>query len=509
MLPPRPAGPARCDYNPRMSATGRAPRARLALCLLLAAPLAAQAPPVLRARLAPVPIDVAMQATIAGQGTATATLSGTTLSVEGSYQGLVTPATTVRVYESARMGMRGTLVGEFPSGGGTSGTLQGHRDALAARRPRRSSKGLLYVQIQSEKAPDGNLWGWLDATEGTTLMTRRTHPARLVHSRRRRGRRSPSPGPWPRLVPPPARRRRPARRRLHRGAGRRRPRPLPGPLRRLPPRRPGRPQRRAAAGRRHLLRRVARPDHARAGRVHPRLDAAGRPAARRRRRRRRHRLHPRQQRRRCRRHRAHRGRRRAGGLGGHRGRHRRRADRGRARACGSRAARQPAVGLHRAAAAAAHRRPAAPRALRGRRGAALHAGHRRDAAHAAARRLADGAPHLPGVEPQPAHRDHPGQRRLAAAGLGVEHERGRLQPADAARARRHPLPHQHAERGAGARRRHRRSHLGQPGRPQPPRHRRPAGCATSPSTTTRSSSPPPTPRWSPSTRAPARWCGPP
>jgi hypothetical protein len=165
MLPPRPAGPARCDYNRRMSATGRAPRARLAFCLLLAAPLAAQAPPVLRARLAPVPIDVAMQATIAGQGTATATLSGTTLSVEGSYQGLVTPATTVRVYESARMGMRGTLVGEFPSGGSTSGSFKG-AVTLSSGQAAAFGKGLLYVQIQSEKAPDGNLWGWLTPPKG-------------------------------------------------------------------------------------------------------------------------------------------------------------------------------------------------------------------------------------------------------------------------------------------------------------------------------------------------------
>jgi hypothetical protein len=165
MLPPRPAGHARCDYNPRMSAIGRAPRARFALCLLLAAPLAAQAPPVLRARLAPVPIDVAMQATIAGLGAATATLSGTTLSVEGSYQGLVTAATTVRVYESARMGMRGTLVGEFPSGGGTSGSFKG-AVTVSPGQAAAFSKGLLYVQLQSAKAPDGNLWGWLTPSKG-------------------------------------------------------------------------------------------------------------------------------------------------------------------------------------------------------------------------------------------------------------------------------------------------------------------------------------------------------
>ena len=132
---------------------------------LLTSPLTAQTPATLRARLAPVPIDVAMQETIAGTGAATATLTGTTLAVEGTYRGLVTPATTVRVYESARPGMRGPLVGEFTSGGGKAGTFTG---TVTVSREQAASfaKGLLYVQVQSEKAPDGNLWGWLTPAKG-------------------------------------------------------------------------------------------------------------------------------------------------------------------------------------------------------------------------------------------------------------------------------------------------------------------------------------------------------
>jgi hypothetical protein len=136
----------------------------LTLSLLLPVAAPAQTPPV-RARLAPVPIDVAMQATIAGLGDATATLAGTTLSVNGTYRGLVTPATSVRIYESARMGMRGTLVGEFASGGGTTGSFKG-TVTLSADRAAAFAKGLLYVQIQSEKAPDGNLRGWFMPSKG-------------------------------------------------------------------------------------------------------------------------------------------------------------------------------------------------------------------------------------------------------------------------------------------------------------------------------------------------------
>lgn len=140
---------------------------RVLACLLLgaAATLSAQATTTLKARLAPVPIDVAMQATIAGGGTATATLSGTTLALDGTYQGLVTPATTVRVYESARPGIRGTLVGELASGGGTIGTFKG-TITLTPAQAAAFANGLLYVQIQSEKAPDGNLWGWLTPPKG-------------------------------------------------------------------------------------------------------------------------------------------------------------------------------------------------------------------------------------------------------------------------------------------------------------------------------------------------------
>jgi len=150
----------------RMSAAGsRLAFRALCLTVLASLPLAGQTPTTLRARLAPVPIDVAMQATIAGLGTATATLTGDTLAVEGSYRGLITPATSVRIYESARMGMRGTLVGEFASGGGTAGAFKG---TVTVSREQAASfaKGLLYVQVQSEKAPDGNLWGWLTPAKG-------------------------------------------------------------------------------------------------------------------------------------------------------------------------------------------------------------------------------------------------------------------------------------------------------------------------------------------------------
>jgi hypothetical protein len=133
--------------------------AALAVALSVAVP--AQAPQY-RVRLAMVPTDLAMQATIAGVGSATASLKGSTLTINGTFSGLKTPATVVRVHRSAKPGMRGAAIGELTATQETRGAISGtieltneQIDDLAA--------GRLYIQLHSQKAPDGNLWGWLAA----------------------------------------------------------------------------------------------------------------------------------------------------------------------------------------------------------------------------------------------------------------------------------------------------------------------------------------------------------
>ncbi len=129
------------------------------------ATMAAQAPRQFRARLSPVPLDVAMQATIAGGGSATATLTGTTLAVTGTFKDLKSPATVVRLHRGAKMGMRGPAIGDLKASSGTSGTISGSVELTAAQVDDLNN-GRLYIQLHSEKAPDGNLWGWLLAQEG-------------------------------------------------------------------------------------------------------------------------------------------------------------------------------------------------------------------------------------------------------------------------------------------------------------------------------------------------------
>ncbi len=97
----------------------------------------------------------------------------------------------------------------------------------------------------------------------------------------------------------------------------------------------------------------------------------------------------------------------------------------------------------------------------------LRARHRPDAAQSVRRRLADGAPELPGLELQPAVGGHDVEREEPAPGVGVGDERGgRRERADADRARRDHVPEQSRQHDAGARREDRRPALGKPRRPR-------------------------------------------
>lgn len=117
-----------------------------------------------RTRLAIVPIDLAMQSTIAGSGVVTATLKGSTLTINGTFTGLRTAATVARVHRGPRTAMRGAPIGDLTITGTTSGTIGGTLE-LTREQVDDLAAGRLYVQLHSEKAPDGNLWGWLLAAE--------------------------------------------------------------------------------------------------------------------------------------------------------------------------------------------------------------------------------------------------------------------------------------------------------------------------------------------------------
>jgi hypothetical protein len=133
------------------------------ICLALAGtvvPALAQSARTFKARLSPVPIDLTMQATVAGTGSVTATLTGTRLAIDGTFEGLRSPATIAQIHKGPMTGVRGPVVFDLLASKATNGTITGSIDLTPAQ-VTDLQKGRLYVQLHSEKAPDGNLWGWL------------------------------------------------------------------------------------------------------------------------------------------------------------------------------------------------------------------------------------------------------------------------------------------------------------------------------------------------------------
>ena len=141
---------------------------RLVLATVMATVLAATVlsqSPQYRARLSVVPIDIPMQSAIAGTGTVTATLKGSTLTISGTFAGLKTPATVVRLHRGPKTAMRGPSIGELTATAATSGTINGATE-LTKEQIDGLAAGRLYVQLHSQKAANGNLWGWLLPSEG-------------------------------------------------------------------------------------------------------------------------------------------------------------------------------------------------------------------------------------------------------------------------------------------------------------------------------------------------------
>ena len=113
-----------------------------------------------KGRLAPVPIDATMRSTVTGSGSMSAVLTGSRLSISGTFDGLSAPATVARLHQGAMTGVRGPALSDLTISKATTGTLSGTL-TLTGEQVDNLKKGKLYIQIHSEKAPDGNLWGWL------------------------------------------------------------------------------------------------------------------------------------------------------------------------------------------------------------------------------------------------------------------------------------------------------------------------------------------------------------
>jgi hypothetical protein len=122
--------------------------------------LAADAQQSFKVRLRPVPIEASTAAATTGAGEATAELAGARLTVRGSFTGLQGPATVARLHQGSVMGVRGPAFADVTVTAATSGTVSGEV-TLTPAQVEGVRQGHVYLQIHSESAPDGNLWGWL------------------------------------------------------------------------------------------------------------------------------------------------------------------------------------------------------------------------------------------------------------------------------------------------------------------------------------------------------------
>ncbi len=110
--------------------------------------------------LSAMPFNDATQPIMTGKGSASATLEGNTLSISGTFTGLSGPATKAHLSLSRGPGIPGSPFVDLTLAGDVAGKVTGQikldPSQLAALRG-----GRLYIQIDSEKAPTGHLWGWL------------------------------------------------------------------------------------------------------------------------------------------------------------------------------------------------------------------------------------------------------------------------------------------------------------------------------------------------------------
>jgi hypothetical protein len=137
-------------------------RIRWCLTALVGAVIALQAgaQQSFKVRLRPVPIEASTAANTTGAGEATAQLAGTKLTLRGNFAGLKGAATVARLHQGAVMGVRGPAIAEVTVPAVTNGNFTAEV-ALTAAQVEGLRQGHVYLQIHSETAPDGNLWGWL------------------------------------------------------------------------------------------------------------------------------------------------------------------------------------------------------------------------------------------------------------------------------------------------------------------------------------------------------------
>lgn len=116
--------------------------------------------------IGPTPKNGRQGANVQGRGTVLAVLDNNKFSLQGKFAGLSSPATEARLHIGNVMGGVGPAIGDLAIPQAQSGEISG-TFTLTPEQVGALKRGRLYVMLNSQSAPKGNLWGWFQPAHVT------------------------------------------------------------------------------------------------------------------------------------------------------------------------------------------------------------------------------------------------------------------------------------------------------------------------------------------------------
>jgi hypothetical protein len=116
--------------------------------------------------IGPTPKNGRQGANVQGRGTVLATLDNNIFTLQGKFSGLSSPATEARLHMGNVMGGIGPAIGGLKIAQAQSGEISGSF-TLTPAQVAGLKVGRLYVMLDSQSAPKGNLWGWFQPAHVT------------------------------------------------------------------------------------------------------------------------------------------------------------------------------------------------------------------------------------------------------------------------------------------------------------------------------------------------------
>jgi len=109
--------------------------------------------------IGPTPLDGSNRVNVLGRGFVLATLDGQNFTLHGTFAGLATSATQAHLCMGSVMGGTGPVIHELTVTTAQKGEISGSV-TLTPEQVTALKRGKVYLLLDSQKAPKGNLWGW-------------------------------------------------------------------------------------------------------------------------------------------------------------------------------------------------------------------------------------------------------------------------------------------------------------------------------------------------------------